>query len=359
MTKTIIYLVLLALLGFGVYYFLFSERDAFGAGEAGFKITDTGSISKIFLADKTGSTVTLERKGDMWMLDNKYPAMQAPVTTLLQTLATQTPSYPVPATMHNNVIKTLAATGIKIELYNKDGKKIRVFYVGGQANNLEGTYMLMEGSKKPYVVQIPGFEGYITPRYSTQTSDWRDRTVCDIPREELKSVTVKYIETPLNSYTVLQTNTGDVTVDADSALIKGQQLNKRRAIAYTGFFTKLYHEGYINGTTGLDSIIRTAPKMVAIDVAGTKGQSQHIEVFWMAITRRSKNMLTPAPGLPANYDADRFYATINNFKDTVIIQRGTFDKVLRKAYEFYQPDDTTVHKQLYEKGTGSIQVHPH
>ena len=44
------------------------------------------------------------------------------------------------------------------------------------------------------------------------------------------------------------------------------------------------------------------------------------------------------PDIPDGYDADRFYATLNNFKDTVIIQRVSFDKLFRKAYEFYQVD---------------------
>jgi hypothetical protein len=358
MAKTIIYIVVLAVLGFGVYYFLFSERNVFGRDDAGFQIADTANISKIFLADKDGNTITLERMRNGWMLNNKYTAMQSPVNTLLQTLATQIPSYPVPSTMYNNVVKILAATGIKVELYKGD-KKFCVFYLGGQANNLAGTYMLMEGSKKPYVVQVPGFDGYLTPRYSTQIADWRDRTVCNIPSEELKTVTVKYLETPLNSYTLTQIDTAHINVDADSALIKGQQFNKRRAKVYTKFFEALYHEGYINGATGLDSTIKSVPKICTIDVSGTKGQAQHIEIFWMPINRRSKNMLTPSADIPQDYDADRFYATINSFKDTIIIQRGTFDKIMRKAYEFYQPDDTTVHKQVYEKGTGSIRVHPH
>ena len=67
-------------------------------------------------------------------------------------------------------------------------------------------------------------------------------------------------------------------------------------------------------------------------------------------------MLTPFPGIDNRFDADRFYAVINNFKDTVIIQRFTFDKIFRKAYEFYEADDTTGARETIEipKGGGNV-----
>jgi hypothetical protein len=67
-------------------------------------------------------------------------------------------------------------------------------------------------------------------------------------------------------------------------------------------------------------------------------------------------MLTPFPGIDNRFDADRFYAVINNFKDTVIIQRETFDKIFRKGYEFYEADDTSGTREKIEipKGAGNV-----
>jgi len=359
MKKTIIYIVLLGVLGYGVYYFLFAEHDVFNKDQAGFQVKDTADIGRIFLADRSNNTVTLNRKDNGWVLNNKYPAMQSPINTLLSTFVEQTPMYPVPASMHDNVIKILATSGIKVELYNKRGKKLQVFYVAGQANANEGTYMLMEGAKTPYVVQIPGFSGYITPRYSTDPDDWRDRTIFNVPQELLQSVMVSYPAEPLNNFTLKQADTSNVTVSVDPSISNGQQFNKRRAKVYTKFFDNINAEGYVNGIKGMDSIIRTTAKRCTFDVTDKKGNKNHVEVYWMPINRRSKNMLTPLPGAPIEYDADRFYATINNFKDTVIIQRSMFDKLFRKGYEFYQPDDTSRPKMLYEKGTGVIKMHGH
>src|SRR5690606_35795379 len=104
MGKTVIFLFLFVLLGFGVYFFVFKERDIFSKDEAAFQVKDTSGIYKIYMADKIGNTVMLSRSANGWMVDDKYPAGSFEVKTLLSTLAAQEASYPVPETKHNTVV---------------------------------------------------------------------------------------------------------------------------------------------------------------------------------------------------------------------------------------------------------------
>jgi ATP adenylyltransferase/5',5'''-P-1,P-4-tetraphosphate phosphorylase II len=78
------------------------------------------------------------------------------------------------------------------------------------------------------------------------------------------------------------------------------------------------------------------PLVSVFDITGKDGYHQHLEIFRMPLTKRSKNLSTDAYG---EYDADRFYATMNDYRDTVIVQSYNFKKLWRKAYEFYQPDE--------------------
>ncbi|MBS1773480.1 MAG: hypothetical protein JST82_11530 [Bacteroidetes bacterium] len=353
MRKTLVYIVLLAIVGFGAYYFVFSEHDAFKGNESAFNIADTANVGKLFLADKRGNKITIERKETGWVIDNKYAAMQTSVNTLLGTLAAQQPVYPAPKQARENVIREMAGNAIKIEVYSKSGDKMRVFYVGGQAINKTGSYMLMEGSEQPYLVQIPGFEGYLTPRYATELKSWRDRVVFDIPRDELATVVVEYPEEALNNYTYRQDKVGEYAVDIDKALSNGKALNMRRATVYSKFFEKVYCEGYLNGVHDMDSVIASVKKRCSVEATDRKGKTQHIDIYWMPINKRSKNMLSPTPGMPAEFDADRFYAVINNAKDTVVIQNATFEKILRMGYEFYTPDDTSTMRFEVSKWAGN------
>lgn len=340
MRKTIVYLVILAILGVGVWYVLFRNTDnnVFGASEAGFTIPDTASIGKIYLARTDGTGVTIEREGDSnhWKVNKQYDVLKSTLKSLMSAMAKQVADYPVPESEHNDVIKKIAGNGVKVEVYNRDGKKMRVYYVGSEVHNFLGTYMLMEGAKRPYVVNIPGFDGYLTPRYTTELRDWRDRSVFDFAADQIRSVTIKYDETPLNDFTLSQDDKGKVSVKLDSNLTNLKELNEDRATKYLSFFQNVNCVGYVNGAEGMDSIIRSVPRRCTVDVLAKDGTLKHIDVYWHIIDRRSKNMLTPMKNFRNEFDSDRFYAIMNNGKDTAVIQRFIFDKIFRNGYEFYE-----------------------
>ena len=338
MNKTLLYFVILVVLGFGVYYFMIGKKDnSFSASEAGFTI-DTASVGRIFLSSNDGKSVTLDRTDSGWRVNKQYKALAAPLNALLQTLATQKALYPVPENAHNYIVKAMAGNSIKVELYDKKGDKIRIFYVGSEAPKYTGTYMLIDGAEKPYVVQIEGNNGYLTPRYSPELKDWRDRTVFDVAPDQISSIKVTYPEQPINSFTLVQQG-NKVSVDADSSLIRNNAFNERRATVYLKFFQNVNSEGYMNGLQQLDSSLKTVPERCIIEVTDKKGAVQRADIYWMHANRRSKNLLTSDRNAADTLDPDHFYAIINNGRDTALIQNYTFEKIFRNAYEFYQADN--------------------
>ena len=342
MRKTIIYLVIFVLLAFGTYYFIFNNNSSspYSATEAGFTTKDTGAIGRIFIASNDGESVLVERTDSCWVVNKTYKAMPSTLNLILNTLATQAALYPVTKNAYETVVKTLSTDAIKVELYDSKGKKMKVFYVGGAAVNNAGTNMLMEGARQPYVVQVPGFAGYITARFTTRMSDWRDRTIFNIAPDEIKSISFQYLDNPINSF-ILSRDKDSVTVQADPALMHGlDALNSRRAKAYMKYFSNVNCEGYLNGLEDMNATIRTAPKESSIDIVGMHGQHVHADIYFMALNKRSKNILTHNADVPDDYDSDRMYAVVNNGKDTVLIQRYAFRNIFHKAYEFYQKDGT-------------------
>jgi hypothetical protein len=338
MRKTILYLVILALLGFGIYYFIFSRNDnPFGAREAGFTIKDTAAIGRLYLARNDGEAVLVERTDSGWMVDKKYKALPSTLNAVLATLYQQAALYPVTKNAYENVIKDLSTNGIKVEIYGRDGKKMTVFYVGGTAVNNMGTNMMMDGAHTPYVVQVAGFSGYLTPRYSTKLKDWRDRTVFNILPAEVKSVSVQYAAKPVNSFVISREN-GKVIVKGDTDVTNNlNELNGRRAEIYMKYFTNVNCEGFLNGLSDMNSTLKTAPKQSAIDITGLHGQHRHVDIYWMAINKRSKNITAADFDVPDDYDADRLYAVIDQ-QDTVLIQYNVFKSIFRKSFEFFQKD---------------------
>ncbi len=339
MLKTLTYLAILALLGGGIYFFILRKTDnPYGAKEAGFNIKDTGNIGKIFIAAATGDAITVERKPTGWVLNGKYKPLPGTLDMLMNTLVTQVPLYPVTKNAHDNAIKLLASDGIKVELYDRAGAKMCAFYVGGTSVNNTGTNMLMEGASTPYVVQTPAFTGDLTPRYPIDIANWRDRTVFNIPGNDIKSISVQYDFKPINSYTVSRAGSGyEVKIDPSLTGSLGP-LNTGRAGAYINYFTNINCEGFLNGLDSMNSIIKNTKKMSTVDIETMNGTHHKADIYWMPINKRSKNRLTANEDVPDDYDADRLFAIINNDADTVQVQTLTFKKLLRKSYEFYQQD---------------------
>lgn len=340
MRKTLVYILILGILAYGVWFFLFKDTNLFSEHEAGFTIKDTAAIHKIFMANKRGDTVSLTRTPEGWIVNNQYPASKRMTQTLLETMHDQYAAYPVPESAHNNVIKGLSGSAIKVEVFDKKGDRMRVFYVGGQVYANKGTYMLMEGAHRPYVIQLPAYEGYVTPRYDVDAINWRDRTLLDLKPEQVQSVSVTYLQEReyLNSFSMHRDSNGKMIASAHPDLKLSEEQNDRRVNLYATFFQKIGFEGYLNGTEDIDSIISISDKRCEIDLTTTNGRDQHIDIYWMPVNKRSKNLSTSDPDIPDEYDPDRFYGITNHYKDTIMLQRYTFDKIFRKGYEFFEKD---------------------
>ena len=75
------------------------------------------------------------------------------------------------------VVKEMASHNKKVEIYDKNGKLMKAYFVGGPSLDALGTYMLMEKAKTPYVTAIPGFQGVLDTRYTTDEQVIRSLTI--------------------------------------------------------------------------------------------------------------------------------------------------------------------------------------
>jgi hypothetical protein len=344
MRKTLVYIAILAMLAAGIYYMLPGDdsNNPFDPKEADFSVKDTGAIGRIFLSSMNEESALLERTDSGWMVNKQYKVLPSALNLLMETLLKQRVLYPVTKAAYENSVKTLATHGIKVELYDRAGKKMKIFYVGGASAGEKGTDMLMDGATQPYVVEAPGFVGYLTPRYPTRLRDWRDRIVFDVLPHEVKRVSVQYPGKPDESFVLERDANDTVIVTTTDKTLQNKPLNSRRAHLYLRFFAKVNCEGYLNGLPDNDSALRTAPPHSTIELTTTRGDVHMAEVYWMPVNKRSKNVKETEKvddhDIPDEYDADRLYAVVNNRKDTIMIQHLTFQGLFRKAKEFYAPD---------------------
>jgi len=306
--KQLFYLFTIVLIG-ALIWFLSTDKKSTISVENNFAVIDTASVSKIFIADRNGTTITLNRSERNWVVNSKYGVRKDAIKTILTTINQIKIQRPVTKNAFDNVVKNLATTGIKIEIYTNQEIPNKTYTIGSSTKDHLGTYMLLAGSKAPFVVHIPSFNGFLSPRYGIQGNrisekDWRSTNIFSLKSDDITRVIINHIQQPEKSFslttssmTLLNNSGNEVSFNQESAL---QLLNEFKLLnceSYNGNkerieFSTPMHELIVNNDT-----LRT-----------------------YAIATKLVN------GREDNYTVKRMHATFNN-GDLMLIQDYVFNKV--------------------------------
>jgi len=204
--KQLFYLALIILMA-ALIWFLSTDKKSTISVENNFAISDTASVSKIFIADRNGTTINLNRNEKNWVINNKYVVRKDAINTILTTIKQIRIQRPVSKNAFDNVIKNLATTGVKIELYTNQETPNKTYTIGSSTSNHLGTYMFLAGSETPFIVHIPSFNGFLSPRYGIQGNkisekDWRTTNIFSLKAEKIARVIVNHIKQPKKSFTL-------------------------------------------------------------------------------------------------------------------------------------------------------------
>lgn len=300
--------------------------DDMEGAKSDFAIKDTASITKIFIADAQGVTVTLSRSANNWIVDDKYIARPDNIRLLMKTFSRIDVRYPVPKAAFNNVIRDIATKATKVEIYQGDDKPSKIYYVGNATNDNQGTYMVLETdgvkSTVPFVMYIPGNYGYLSSRFFTEPQQWRDAVVFKYAPEAIKSIEINYAETPEQSFII--NNKGGKFTLSDIASDKPLSVNSERLEEYVSRYQKVYYEMVdIESKQSLIDSIITSPPYITIEVKDLIGGNNKIVLYHMPNFRQTEHSVT---GEIFQYDVDRMYGYLNNDVFTYV-QFATFDKI--------------------------------
>jgi len=341
----IIIVVVLAI----VAAFTENHYSTLSSHESDFSVRDTASVTKIFIADNNVNQALLERTQHGWLLNKKFPANKRSVDFLLETVREIRVKAPVSKASSNNVIKRLAGSSIKVEIYQNvprinlfnrvklfyHEKLTKVFFVGGVTQNNLGTYMLMDGAKHAYIVYIPGFRGFVSVRFTPKEDDWKSHIVFNKSLADIKSVEVDNSKNPKKSFKVIVIDamgTFGLTRLEDGS--KVMNYDTLKLLNFLTSFKDLRYESRLNNILGpqkIDSILHTKPIFI-IRLVDMKDDTTQV---FMYNKNRFPDAVSKAYEELVPVDLDRLYGSINKGEDFVLMQYYVFDKVLRPL-DYYE-----------------------
>ena len=333
--RTILIVVIVLALISG-WLLLQNSKSTLHKGLRDFAIKDTAEVTKIFLADKNDHTVLLEKKHrGVWQLNHKFFARNDAVNLLLKTMKEVEVKNPIGKNALQTIIGQLAAKSVKVEVY-KGVDLIKLYYVGSPTADMMGTYMLLADTKTlknspvPYVTYIPGFDGFLTPRYFVEENEWRDRTIFHYLPPEIKSIRVEYPGKHETGFEVINLPGTKFEVKSFAGNNLMKSIDTLAVMQYVSYFQDIQFELFESFNKSVkDSIIHSTP-LAIFTLTDIKGNENTVKLFYKA---PGKNSLTPE-GKPSKYDVDRLFALINEGKDLTTAQFVVFGKLLQTSAYF-------------------------
>ena len=304
-----------------------------------FAVSDTTNVTKFFIADKNNNSVKVERSANgSWVLNDKYEVNPTMVQVMLTTFIGIEAKAPVAKGTRNTIIRLMAGKSNKVEIYQKGyrinifnyiklfphEKLTRTYYVGDPTQDNNGTYMLMAGSEDPYVVNIPGFRGFVATRYSPMEADWRSHSVFKVRVPEIASLSVKYTQYPEKSFMITNRNNQSFTL---TSLVDNRNIEKfdtLKVVEYLSLYRNLNYEAYLDEMTKSkqDSVLATTPssEIILVDKLG----KTRILKAWQ---RKAEKGQLDLDGNQLDWDRERMYGYIDKSDRLVSLQYFVFNDV--------------------------------
>jgi hypothetical protein len=299
-----------------------------------FKYKDTAAITKIFIADKEGDQSLLERTKNGWYVNKKYPCRPDAILNLLEAIRNVEVKMPVNKLAKESVLKIMASSAIKVEVYAGD-ELVKQYYVGHETQDSEGSFMLqtnVETGKnypEPYVCFIPGFVGYLIPRFIAKENEWRDRLVINYTPPQIKEIRVEHKEFPDSSFTIDLLSTTSFQLKNTSG--KEMAFDEFKMKQYIAYYQNIQYEELITGMNKrlTDSLAASKPFEI-ITVTRTDYRVDQYKLYHKAPTGE-----TGDHGIAFKYDADRMYLRFAADKEWALVQSFVFGKLLVNRNYFF------------------------
>lgn len=333
MKKTLLYGFIVLALGAITWYVMNKPNEtAFSSQEANFTVSDANAIGIIYMTDLHNNAVKLTRKGSTWTLNDSLTPRPDAIQLLVEALTKQRPQQPVAAGYHDAAVRELSANSTKVEIYSPEGQKTHTFYVAKNPGYNNVSYMLTEGAKRPFIVDIPLRHLFLGVRYFTDVNEWKTKQLFlgDAPIERLS---VAFTDSVQHSFQITG-NGMDYNISGPTS--PSTPLNTQRLQQYLGLYESIFCLGYetelLNGKEAL-----LAGKSLATIRLQRKGMPEEtLQLYFRPVNQRTKSAIRLGN---KEYDANTFLGLYQN-RDLMVLSRKYVNNMMRYFSEFYESGQT-------------------
>jgi hypothetical protein len=359
--------VSLSILAIAIILVVTRRSGTLDSSEKNFAVKDTAAITKIFLANSYEEQTLLERKNGYWMVNGKYDIVQNNMEDLLNCIYNITVRDLVAKSSRNTINKRMASGSTKVEIYYEDHRiklgslklfkytRKKTYYIGQPTMDNMGNYAIMEGATVPCVVYLPGFRGFLSPKYDPSEDSWKSHHIVRLRMSKIQEIKSTDFINPANSFRIVRSGNRrfDVMTYNNQRLA---QYDTLRLLDFLSDFRDLNYESMVSNLTPekKDSIFTRKFKEVLIE--DTDGKKTTITMFYLENEYDEEGYSQEDADFMLAYNKDRFYAVINgNNHEIVRCQYFVFDRIVQPI-EFFFSDSKIIPVPKTQELAGSHEL---
>lgn len=217
----------LLLVAGGIYLWrYYGQEGATYGSAANFAIADTSQISRVVLTrmvhGEAKQQIDLTRGADQaWTVNYQYPAFKPRVTRMLAVMHLMQVRERLTEQGQHSAQSILATQHIQLDAFDQE-ELVRSYMIGTQTSDAKGTVMKLRQVDEAFVMELPGFQGYLNAYFPLELNFWRENRLAIIDAAQLASFEITYADSTKQPLRFQQDATGLLPVfeEADTAKVK-------------------------------------------------------------------------------------------------------------------------------------------
>jgi hypothetical protein len=307
-----------------VAYFLFiHEKDgtSLDVSETAFAMEDTSRVDMLVLEGYTEGNpdekiVLMKNAAGDWVLNDSLVALEKRVRILLGTLAQLQVREALVGQGRTAGLKLLDRRHVRVRAF-RGKRKVKDIFVGTEMKDQRGTLMKLDGAKWPYIVEIPGFQGYLNTRFSLDIQFWRENLLFDGRLANIRSVASAYPDESQSFEISRSSAASSWLLNAGSGTVDSLRLQE-----YLDQFTsKVYALAIAEDRyPGQREVLKANPPMAVFTVSYFDRDPTRIVIY------------------PMEENRENFFGWIEGQERLLVIQKFVFSRFLRERSFFLKND---------------------
>jgi hypothetical protein len=186
--------------------------------------------------------------------------------------------------------------------------------------------------KDPFVCFIPGFVGFLQPRFIAKENEWRDRVVLNYTPPQIKQIKVTHSKEPSDSSFIIE------VINTNSFKLKNFQnkellFDENKMRQYLIYFQNISYEVLITGKNKkLQDSLSSLKPFSEIEITTIDSKKNQFKFY----RKQFMGDIVPEMNIKYSHDPDRFYLSFDQDKEWALIQYFVFGKLLISSSYFTQ-----------------------